>query len=246
MQYFNTIISVLVSLEAVLCGTIPKLDDTKDLITSESRHYHQHHVAENGGSHHADRHLDESEFDKRGHDSAKKYSKGDFGKRGKSSQSTDYDQNHSKKENHHDSSDHYDKHDAHGKTLKSASFGEKEGHKRGHKTTGYHNKFFKDEYVREHKFYDNYRRKGNFKKHGEYLGKHDDREGGHRKGGSKKSSYNADGYGKKGHHDRGHYEDENKGYNQAQGNQKYYKSREDYGRNSDGNGRRQYHYHRRH
>lgn len=48
----------------------------------------------------------------------------------------------------------YDKHHKLETLKKGAKFSEKEGHKKGHKTKGYHNKFYKDVYENEHKIYD--------------------------------------------------------------------------------------------
>lgn len=230
-------------LSIILSETRSSEDRTKDLQAGESRI--EHHNLGHGESHRDLHRSDENQHDKEGYHSQKKYSHGDQGKHGKSFHKTDYGEDHLKKSDNHEHGNHYKHHDEQGKTLKSAKFGEKEGHKKGHKTRGYHNKFLKDEYHREHKFYDNYHKKGSFKKHGDYSNKYGAREGGHKRGGNKHSSYSHDEYGKKGHHNRGHYEDENQGRNSKRGHDKYYKANEDYGRSGGGDQGRQYHYGRR-
>ncbi|KAK4880906.1 hypothetical protein RN001_004225 [Aquatica leii] len=62
-------------------------------------------------------------------------------------------------------------------SRKSSKFNEKKGHKRGHKSRGYHNKFIRDEIIREHKFYDNAYKSGNYEKHGDHNVNYESKSG---------------------------------------------------------------------
>lgn len=55
----------------------------------------------------------------------------------------------------------------------SGKFDEKKSHKKGSKTTGYHNVFHKDEYKKVHTFYDDADHKGKFKKYGSDHSQHE-------------------------------------------------------------------------
>ncbi|CAH1996462.1 unnamed protein product [Acanthoscelides obtectus] len=116
------------------------------------------------------------------------------------------------------------------KGVKTAKFGEKKGHRRGHKTKGYHNKFHKDEYHKEHRFYDDVKKSGHHSKFGNFRSKYGKKEGGRRQGGRHKSGYHGDAYGKKGFSDKGHLDEEHKGYQRHGGREEYYKKHKDFGK----------------
>ncbi|KAF5292041.1 hypothetical protein FQA39_LY14102 [Lamprigera yunnana] len=64
-----------------------------------------------------------------------------------------------------DKDQHYVKNEEEESGNKLSRFDEKTGHKRGHKTRGYHNKFVRDEIIREHKLYGNRHKSGYYDKH---------------------------------------------------------------------------------
>ncbi|GJQ68894.1 hypothetical protein Trydic_g19307 [Trypoxylus dichotomus] len=238
MRILETFIIPLIISRIVLVISVE--ENPKDPETQETKP--QRYKVEDAASYHDLHRSNGDQHEKQGYQSRKKYSKGDHGRQGASSHKDDYGEEVLKKDDRYDEANHYDRDNEEDKTVKSAKFGEREGHRRGHKTRGYHNKFFKDEYHREHKFYDNYRRKGHFKKRGDYSGKQASREGGHRKGGNRNSSFERNRDGKEGHYDKGHYEDDTRGRNLRKGNEKYYIAKENHGRRRDAEEDRQHHY----
>nr|CAH7756159.1 unnamed protein product [Callosobruchus chinensis] len=135
-----------------------------------------------------------------------------------------------KKDKYLDEALHYKKQLEGRKGVKTAKFGEKKGHRRGHKTKGYHNKFHKDEYHKEHRFYDDVKKSGHHSKFGNFRSKYGKKEGGRRQGGRHKSGYHGDAYGKKGFSDKGHLDEEHKGYQRHGGREEYYKKHKDFGK----------------
>lgn len=71
-----------------------------------------------------------------------------------------------------DDADHLGNYNEQGDGEKNSNFGQKKGHKKGSKTTGYRNVLHKDEYTKDHKFYDNAKNDGHFDKGGNYDGHH--------------------------------------------------------------------------
>lgn len=133
--------------------------------------------------------------------------------------------------------------------------GHKKFHKKGSKATGYHKKANKDDYHKEHKFYDSEEKKGDHKKYGSEHEYHEAEKGEHGKGDKHESGYdeghkgnclhsyficlkNICSYrvstvirfgiliGKKGHHKKGHYDDDHKGYHGKHGHDKKYEHHE--------------------
>lgn len=60
--------------------------------------------------------------------------------------------------------------------------GHKKYHKKGSKTTGFHHKGHKDDFHKEHKFYDSEEKKGDHKKYGSEHEYHESKKGEHKKG----------------------------------------------------------------
>lgn len=67
------------------------------------------------------------------------------------------------KKSHYDEADSHKEHHESGKKQKGGKHGHKKFHKKGSKTTGYHKKANKDEYHKEHKFYDDKHEEGKHK-----------------------------------------------------------------------------------
>lgn len=67
--------------------------------------------------------------------------------------------------------------------------GHKKFHKKGSKTTGFHHKANKDDYHKEHKFYDSEEKKGDHKKYGSEHEFHESKKGEHKKGEKSDSGY---------------------------------------------------------
>jgi len=108
--------------------------------------------------------------------------------------------------------------------------------------SGYHNKFHKDEYHKEHKFYDDFHKGGHHKKHGDFQGHHEKKEGAHKKGGHHTSAYEEDHKGKKGHHDKGHFDDEHKGHKGSKGHEEHHAHKEEFGKKGGAEGGKKWGY----
>lgn len=67
--------------------------------------------------------------------------------------------------------------------------GHKKFHKKGSKATGYHKKANKDDYHKEHEFYDSEDKKGDHKKYGSEHEYHEAEKGEHGKGDKHESGY---------------------------------------------------------
>lgn len=67
--------------------------------------------------------------------------------------------------------------------------GHKKYHKKGSKTTGFHHKGHKDDFHKEHKFYDSEEKKGDHKKYGSEHEFHESKKGEHKKGEKHDSGY---------------------------------------------------------
>ncbi|KAJ8980602.1 hypothetical protein NQ317_010813 [Molorchus minor] len=138
-----------------------------------------------------------------------------------------------------DEAKHLKEHQEKGKSRKAAKFGEKKGHKRGHKTKGYHNKFHKDEYHKEHRFYDDLHKSGHHDKYGDHHAHYGKKDGKHKKGRKHNSGHEEKDFGKKGYTDKGHFEEEHKGHNAHGGHESYHKHNKDYHKNKDSQGGKQ-------
>lgn len=108
--------------------------------------------------------------------------------------------------------------------------GEKKHHKKGSKTTGYHNVYHKDEYKKDHKFYDESDHSGHFAKHGEKEKKHSADSGYEKKGGFHDSAYDQGHKKKQGSESTGHVDEQHKKYKKKHGYDKYHNDHEKYGK----------------
>lgn len=105
--------------------------------------------------------------------------------------------------------------------IKGGQYAEKKQHKKGSKTAGYHNVFHKDEYKKDHIFYDDADHSGDFEKYGHVREQHAQDEGDVVKGGHNASGMHAMDQGKKGHLDNGHHEQRDMGYTKKHGNNRH-------------------------
>ncbi|XP_066260606.1 uncharacterized protein [Euwallacea similis] len=206
--------------------------------TAGSSDVHTHHP----NSHHSSRHSDSGG----GHEHKKEHHKSHGGKedKGYKENLSHYEAGYKKHEDHqdkshreedgnthqkhHDEAEHYKKFQAAEKSRKSGKFGEKKGHKRGHKTKGYHNKFHRDEYHREHKYYDDFHKEGFHEKNGDKQSYYKKKKGGYKKGRSGKSGNDHDKHGKKGFSKKGRLEEEHKGFSTKGGKENHHAHHRDY------------------
>lgn len=101
--------------------------------------------------------------------------------------------------------------------IKGGQYAQKKQHKKGSKTLGYHNVFHKDEYKKDHTFYDEAHIKGDYEKYGHEHEQHAEDEGDAKKGSHSESATHNVNAGKAGHIDNGNHEQHDEGYTMRHG-----------------------------
>ncbi|CAG9767810.1 unnamed protein product [Ceutorhynchus assimilis] len=147
------------------------------------------------------------------------FSKGLKGKYDNQDSKSFYDQNGGNKHSIYDNAGKYNVNDAAGKTSLGGSFGQKDSHNKGSKTTGFHKVYHKDDFNKQHKFYDKADKKGYFDKHGNFETKNDKVEGHYAKGASQDKGYEGEKYGTKDIVDNGKFDEIAKGFKKASGDE---------------------------
>lgn len=195
---------------------------------------HGHHEESDGyakedgsdyGEEHNSKHGNEAS---KGYKNEHEFDKGEKGHHHDENHADHYNKHGGKKSSEYDEGASYDQHEEGEKGSKGGKFGEKKSHKKGSKTTGYHNVFHKDEYKKDHTFYDDADHSGNFHKYGNEHAYHKADAGKHGKGGYHDSAHYADHFGKKGHTDKGHYDTADAGYNKKHGHDQHFAHESDY------------------
>ncbi|XP_060878895.1 filaggrin-2-like [Metopolophium dirhodum] len=161
------------------------------------------------------------------------FDKGHAGKYGKDDLKSHYKKASGHSNGHKNEADHYGKHKSGTHGVKGHKFGETEHHKKGHKTTGFHNVYHKDEYNKEQKFYDDAHKHGKFDKYG---GKHKDfsqKNGGHKHGSHHESGYDEAHKGAAGQFEKGSYHDGHKGHSGESGHKSHHDHKAEYDTLSD-------------
>lgn len=133
-----------------------------------------------------------------------------------------------KKQGHHELGEKWSAKEAAGKANKGESFKEAKGHKKGEKTSGYHKVYAKDEFTKDHDFYDKADHKGHFDKYGSFDAKHEDKESDFKKGGKHQSGYEADEQGKKGYYDKGAHDEHELSYEGDHAENDFHKNYEEF------------------
>lgn len=188
------------------------------------------HKKGGGSQHHASHHGSHGNKGHKGHKSTEGYEKGESGKHDKENHSGHYAEDGGNKKGEHEEKGYHGSHEAGHKGEKGGSHGEKGHHKKGSSTKGFHNVYHKDEYKKEHSFYDDEHKEG-FKKHyGSEDEHHSHKKGGHEKGGHHKSGHHEDSFGKKGSYDKGHHNEEAKGHKGEHGHDDYHEDHQEYGK----------------
>lgn len=137
----------------------------------------------------------------------------------------------------HDLANHYFNQHHAAKANRGGSFANENGHDKGSKTSGYHKVLNKDEFKKDHSFYDKADKNGFFNRYGDFDAQKAAKEGSFKKGGHHNSGVSSNEYGAKGQSNKGRFEDASKGYNGARGFDKFSKNYQDYaekGGKSDG------------
>lgn len=122
----------------------------------------------------------------------------------------------------------YDSHDKSEAGEQGSNYGNKSYQKKGHRVTGFHNVYHKDEYKKDTDFYDEDHDGGHYEKYGAYDARHADEEGGYEKGDKHDSAYDYAKSGQQGHFDQGHDVSLRKGHKGVQGEDSYNEQHADF------------------
>ncbi|XP_033217354.1 protein PFC0760c-like [Belonocnema kinseyi] len=204
----------------------------RDYIPVSLGHYgdsHEEYERENGKDYKAEKHNEYGEEGERGYKGYRQFDHGEKGGR-----STDYQTGHFDEEGGHENAHsqtdaHYGQHDEGEKGEKGSSYGQASYHKKGHKTTGFHNVYRKDEYKKDTDFYDEDHNSGQFDKHATGDEHHDAAHGTYEKGDHHESGYGHSDRVKAGLIDRGHNYRDHQGHKAEQGGDSYHDVHSDYG-----------------
>ncbi|KPJ14078.1 hypothetical protein RR48_02679 [Papilio machaon] len=142
----------------------------------------------------------------------------------------EYEEAAGKKSKHHDRAAHSGDHEEEAFGHRGSNFAEKKGHKKGHKTKGFHNKYHKDEFKKEHKFYDDFHKSGEHHRFGKFNAKHASNESGKKRAHHLNAGHDFVEHGKKGYSNKGHIDADHKGYNGKNGHEEHHENHSQYGK----------------
>ncbi|RZC40206.1 hornerin-like [Asbolus verrucosus] len=168
-----------------------------------------------------------------GYKSVQEYDKGSQGKHDNQAHKEHYSEEGGNKAAHQEVGAHYGKKEEAAKGSEGASFSQSDSHKKGSKTTGFHRVHHKDEYKKDHTFYDESDSRGHFSKHGDFNAHHANEKGAFEKGGREEGAYQAGEHGEKGFLDKGKYVDQNSGYKGEEGKEAHYKDFQEYAKKGE-------------
>lgn len=183
-----------------------------------------------------DHHLSDGGKDVKGQKSEHSFNKGEKGSHGKDESSHYFDEEGGQKKSSIDEENISGSNHESSKGLKGGKTGQNKGHKKGSKTTGYHNKYNKDDYHKEQKFYDDEHKGGSHKKFGNDHEFHNSEGEDHKKGTHHGSGHKQDSFSKKGNTDTGHYDADHKGHKGSHGFETHHFHNEGYGKKGGSSG----------
>ncbi|XP_044749971.1 uncharacterized protein LOC123310531 isoform X2 [Coccinella septempunctata] len=114
------------------------------------------------------------------------------------------------------------------KGSRGSSFGKSDGHRKGSKTTGYHKVHHKDEYKKEHSFYDEKDSSGHHNVYDENDSKYEKESGKFENGKLSDAGHRESEYSLKDLKDQGKYLKENDGSQREEGKSAHFENNEDY------------------
>lgn len=202
-------------------------NDGGDLVGQD----HGHAFADGGGNDYSEQHhAAHGEKGSKGFNSKGHHAKGEAGHYGKEHGEGYYNEAEGGKKGHHDEAAVHGKHHEAGESYKGGDQGHKKHFSKGEEITGYHKVFNKDEFKKDHDFYDVADNSGHFNKYGSEKVHHDSEEGGHKEGGNHNSASNKGGFGKAGFHAKGHVDDSGAGHSAEEGLESHYHDEAGYGK----------------
>ncbi|XP_021187472.2 uncharacterized protein LOC110374192 [Helicoverpa armigera] len=216
-----------------------------DLYGAPTGHHSKHaHGHSQGGGHakHAGHYNEHGGKTSKGYHQDHYLDKGGKGFKTDERHRKEYEEAAGKKKKHHDHAGHKGSHEEEAFGQRGAKFDEKKGHKKGHKTKGYHNKYHKDEFHKEHKFYDDFHKSGEHHRYGKFNAKHASNESGKKKAHHVNAGHDFVEKGKKGYSNKGHVDADHKGYHGKHGHEHHHENHSDHGKRGGKEGGSQWSY----
>ncbi|KAL4706369.1 hypothetical protein ACJJTC_018468 [Scirpophaga incertulas] len=202
--------------------------DGGDLVALDHGHglgheHHGHGFEKGAGSDYGEEHhAAHGEKGSKGHSSKGHHAKGGSGHYAQEHNEGYHSEDGGEKGSHHDEADAHGKHHESGGSYKGGDHGHKKHFSKGEEVTGYHKVFNKDEFKKDHDFYDVADNSGHFNKHGYQKEHHGSKGGAHEKGDHHDSAFDKNEFGKKGFHAKGHIDDGEHGHSAEEGAESHY------------------------
>lgn len=150
------------------------------------------------------------------------YKKGQSGRHGEENEKGTFAMKSGQHKNHNDSASHYDEHYDNGSGSRNENFAISTSHKKGRKTTGFHKVYHKDEYKKDHVFYDERNKNGHYEKFGNHQNDHSVTKGGFQKEGNSEAVHRESNSAKIGSYNNNKFENQLKGYKNDAENEQHY------------------------
>ncbi|XP_012227286.2 ankyrin repeat domain-containing protein 11-like [Linepithema humile] len=219
-----------------------KLRDHVHGETKEHAHKHEEHHEKKkdggnhkfekgeGAEHEEEHHGQEGEEGKKGYKVWHENEKAEKGHHDKEHASKEYDEKNGEKKNHEEEGGYHEQQHHGEEGKKTAEFGEKGEHKKGHSTHGEHSVHKKDEYEKKTEFFDEFHEDDGTEKHGEHHHEHESKKGGHEKKAHHDAADHEAKYGKEDKHEKGGHHHEHKGHKADEGHDHHYDHHEKHGK----------------
>ncbi|XP_039759707.1 histidine-rich glycoprotein-like [Pararge aegeria] len=165
----------------------------------------------------------------KGYASRAHHAKGSAGEHADQHHEGYYHENKGEKGAHHDEADAHGAHHQAGKSYKGGDHGHKQHFSKGEDVTGYHKVFSKDEFKKDHDFYDEAAKDGHFQKHGYHKAHHGAEKGAHTKGGHSGAGFARGAHGDAGFRTAGRVDEADEDHSAEEGADAHYRRHEDYG-----------------
>ncbi|XP_045784506.1 histidine-rich glycoprotein-like [Maniola jurtina] len=224
-----------------------------DLAAAAGHHHEKGHApyshkwTQGGGDeHHGNHHAEHGGKTTKGGNSKHYVDKGQKGFRTNHLHRKEYEDEEGLRKKHHDKASNKGHHEEEAFGSRGAHFGEKKGHKKGHKTKGFHNKYHKDEFQKEHKFYDDLWKDGEHHRYGKFNAKHASNESGKKKLHHVNGGHDYTEHGKKGYSNKGHIDADHKGYHGNHGHEEHHQHHAEHGKKGKKNDGSQWGYAKKH
>ncbi|KAL0868311.1 hypothetical protein ABMA27_007837 [Loxostege sticticalis] len=204
---------------------------------------HGHGYEKGAGSDYGEEHHSaHGEKGSKGYDSKGHHAEGESGHYGKEHSEGFHSEGEGEKGSHHDEADAYGKHHESGESYEGGDHGHKKHFSKGEDVTGYHKVFHKDEFKKDHDFYDVADNSGHFNKHGYEKEHHGSEEGAHKEGGQHDSGFDKGEFGKEGYHAKGHVDDADANHSAEEGVESHYSNEAEFGKKGGASQEKEYLY----